>query len=185
MFYREIDNELRLELTMPKHAQALFEIIDRNRDFFAERFPWVEETKEVEDTKAYIKSRLELFAKDKTLHLTIVYKEQVVGVLDFMNLNHSEKRTEIAYWLDKAYNGKGIMTRAVRELANIGFHEYGLERIAICCDVRNPASCSVAERLGFTKEGVLRKYYLVNGVLGDYNLYSVLKDEWSENKCKN
>ena len=182
MFYREIDNELRLELTMPKHAQALFEIIDRNRDFFGERFPWVEETKEVEDTLEYIKSRLELFAKDKTLHLTIVYQEQVVGVLDFMNLNLFNKRTEIAYWLDKAHNGKGIMTRAVRELVNIGFNEYGLERVAICCDVTNPSSCNVAERLGFTKEGVLRKYYLVGGILGDYNLYSVLKDEWMEKR---
>ena len=55
MFYREIDNELRLELTMPKHAQPLFEIIDRNRDFFGERFPWVDETKEVEDTLECIK----------------------------------------------------------------------------------------------------------------------------------
>ncbi len=178
MFYRVIDNELRLELTMPKHAQSLFEIVDRNRDLFGERFPWVEETKEVEDTKAYIKSRLELFAKDKTLHLTIVYKEQVVGVLDFMNLNLFNKRTEIAYWLDEAHNGKGIMTRAVRELVNIGINEYGLEKISISCDVTNPASCNVAKRLGFTKEGVLRSHYLVGDVFGDYNLYSVLKDEW-------
>jgi len=38
MFFVEVDNEIKLALTMPKYAQDIFKLIDSNRDFYLNGF---------------------------------------------------------------------------------------------------------------------------------------------------
>ncbi|XP_073120337.1 uncharacterized protein [Henckelia pumila] len=73
-------------------------------------------------------------------------------------------RAEIGYVVGSAYWGKGIATQAVKMAANSVFVEWGrLERLEAVVDVENPASQRVLEKAGFTREGVLRKYYTLKG----------------------
>ena len=90
---------------------------------------------------------------------------------------------EIGYWLSKDYNGRGIMTRAVKALESFGFETFNLNRIGITADSENLKSCAVAERAGYVKEGVLRQANILRGLPRDIAVYSKLKSEWEkENK---
>jgi len=58
------------------------------------------------------------------------------------------------------------------------YEELNLNRIQIVSDVKNMPSCRVPEKLGFTKEGIIRAYYRSSDGFHDCAMYSLLKDEW-------
>jgi ribosomal-protein-serine acetyltransferase len=65
-------------------------------------------------------------------------------------------------------------------LISYGFTHYALHKIKIRCAAGNTRSRAVAERLGFTQEGVLRQSQLLNGQYIDIVLYGMLKSEWEK-----
>ena len=81
------------------------------------------------------------------------------------------------YWLDRGEVGKGVVTRACRTLIKYAFEELGMNRIEIQCSAENRRSAAVPERLGFTKEGVLRQAELRNGKLHDFSIYGLLAED--------
>ncbi|MDT7547563.1 MAG: hypothetical protein QOE99_3673 [Actinomycetota bacterium] len=62
---------------------------------------------------------------------------------------------EIGYWCARDARGQGLMTEAVTAVSAWGFETLGLERIAWYAGVGNWASRRLAERCGYTIEGVL------------------------------
>lgn len=64
---------------------------------------------------------------------------------------------EIGYWIDDRHQGKGFVTEAAAALAKHALTDLALSRVEIHCDPGNGPSNRIAEKLGFTREGVLRK----------------------------
>ena len=80
--------------------------------------------------------------------------DQVVGGL---NLRMCEFQTaEVSYFLRASARGRGLATRAVRLVTRWAFDELGIERIELRVHPENVASLRVAERAGFTREGIER-----------------------------
>ncbi len=62
-------------------------------------------------------------------------------------------------------------------LIDFCFHHLNLNRIEIRCGTENVKSKHVAEKLNFTKEGVIRQGELLYDRYIDLNLYSLLKSD--------
>ena len=62
-------------------------------------------------------------------------------------------------------------------LTRWGFAELGLERIELRIDVENGASERVAERAGYTREGVLRSVAFKEGLRADVAVWSRLRSD--------
>ena len=75
----------------------------------------------------------------------------------FIERDH-DGRGSVGYWLLEEGRGKGRATRAVRLVASWALLEMRLGRLQLHTDPENHASQRVAERAGFTREGVLRAY---------------------------
>ncbi len=84
---------------------------------------------------------------------------------------------EIGYWTAPWARGRGVMTSAVRLLARWAFGEFDLRRIELVIAVENTGSNRVAEKAGFTREGVLRQYRENKGVWRDHYMWSLLRGE--------
>ena len=69
------------------------------------------------------------------------------------------------------------MTKAVRLLSAWIFESLPMDRITITAEPENQASRTVAERAGFTFEGVLRSYFVNKGVRRDAASYSLVRGE--------
>ena len=82
----------------------------------------------------------------------------LLGSISLMALDFSHRRAEVGYWLAREARGHGHATRAVGLICQWGFEALGLERIDLLAASANAASQRVAERAGFTREGVLRSY---------------------------
>jgi ribosomal-protein-alanine N-acetyltransferase len=84
---------------------------------------------------------------------------------------------EIGYWTAPWARGRGVTTNAVRLLARWSLAEFELRRIELVIAVENTASNRVAERAGFTNEGVLRQYRENKGVWRDHVVWSLVRGE--------
>ena len=62
----------------------------------------------------------------------------------------------VGYWLRPEARGRGAATVAVRLVARWAFSELGVQRLELTTAPENIASQRVAERAGFTREGILR-----------------------------
>ena len=178
MFAAEIDEELVLRLLEPRHARALYSLINNNRDHLGYWFPWVEQTKTVEDSKTFIRESLEQFAKENGFQLGIWLGDDLVGVMGLQYIVHQFYVTEVYYWLGAEFEGRGLMTKACRYLCGYLFEELGLNRIEIRYAETNAKSRAIPERLGFIQEGKLRQMGYTQAGLVDYLVYGLLAGEW-------
>jgi ribosomal-protein-serine acetyltransferase len=74
--------------------------------------------------------------------------------------------------------GKGIVTNCVKAICSYGFCTLNLNRIWLKCANLNHKSQAIPERIGFTKEGVLRDNEYLNGKYYDSFMYGILKRDW-------
>jgi ribosomal-protein-alanine N-acetyltransferase len=70
-----------------------------------------------------------------------------------------EQVGEVGYWLRSDARGRGLTSRAVKLLSDWAFRELGCQRLQLRADANNVASQRVAEKAGFTREGVLRSVH--------------------------
>ncbi len=180
MFAAEIDKGLVLRLLEPRHAQTLFELVGQNRKHLGYWFPWVEETKTVADSEAFIRLQLEKFIKDNGFQLGIWLDGELAGVTGLNYILQEFRCTEIGYWLGAEFEGRGVMTKACRYLCGYLFEELNLNRVEIRCAETNVKSRAIPERLGFTQEGKLRQMGYTREGLVDYLVYGLLADEWQK-----
>jgi len=81
MFPHRLDSELTLDLLAPRHAQELYDVVDRNRDHLRPWMPWVGSTKSVDDIEAFISTTLAQIASDNGFHTAIRWSGRVVGIV--------------------------------------------------------------------------------------------------------
>src|ERR671930_475884 len=73
--------------------------------------------------------------------------------------------------------GKGIATRSLELLTRWGFDGLELIRIELIIDVENDGSARVAERAGYSFEGVLRSKHVKDGLRADLGVWSRLRTD--------
>ncbi len=64
---------------------------------------------------------------------------------------------EIGYWVHPEGRGRDLCTRATAAVSRWLLTEAGVRRLELLADVQNLASQRVAEKAGFTREGLLRE----------------------------
>jgi RimJ/RimL family protein N-acetyltransferase len=83
---------------------------------------------------------------------------------------------EVGYWLGRAWWGRGIMTRTLREFVPWAFERFDLIRIEAGVFETNPASTRVLEKAGFALEARLARSVIKDGQVLDRLLYVRFRD---------
>ena len=178
MFRWTLEDEIELRLLQMRNASEVFALVDADRDFLREWLPWVDNHRDVADTKSFIGEALEQFALGEAIHVGIWYEGIFAGVIGFHRINIDNHVGEIGYWLGEVYQGKGIMTRACRAMVAYGFSELKLNRIEICCASENRKSRAIPERLGFKEEGTLRQAERLRDRFVDNVVYGMVASDF-------
>ncbi|HEX6994679.1 MAG TPA: GNAT family protein [Gammaproteobacteria bacterium] len=178
MFPYRLDAEITLDLLAPRHAQELYDVVDRNREQLRPWMPWVDTTRSVDDIKAFIATTLSQVATDNGFHTAIRAHGRIVGIIGVHRIDWANKSTSLGYWLAQDAQGKGIMTRACTAYIDYLFGELQLHRIEIHCATENLRSRAIPERLGFASEGIARDAEWVNDRFVSHVVYSLLSSEW-------
>lgn len=104
----------------------------------------------------------------------------VVGSTSYYEVDPERRSLAIGYtWLGRSWWRSGINTEAKLLLLTRAFEELGAVRVVWHTDIRNERSQRAIERLGATREGVLRKHkQRPDSSWRDTVQYSMTVDEW-------
>lgn len=156
-----------------------FQLVENNRrrleDFFTGT---VSKTKTYEDTRNFVIDMIKR-ANDKVYFPYLVIdnsNQKIVGFLDLKNIDWDIPKSEIGFYIDKDYAGKGIATKALNLLCDFCFSEYKFQKIFLRTHPNNISARTVSEKSGFELEGIIRKdYKTTSGKIVDLIYYGKLK----------
>ena len=178
-----VNASIKLKQLELSDAPDIFRIIGSQREYLRKWLPFVDNTKEVTDTRLFIISTLDTPEKRSELTFVIHLNGKFVGIIGFKDTDKANKKTEIGYWLSEEYQKRGIVTQSVKRLMELAFEELGINRIQIKCATGNIPSKNIPQRLGFSLEGIERDGELLSdGVFTDLEVYSILKNDFRKLK---
>jgi len=125
----------------------------------------------LEDAKNFI-----AFAtKDEPTHIfAIEIDGQAVGGIGIHpQADIMKKNAELGYWLGEKYWGKGIISKAIREIIPWAFNTYDITRIYARPFGSNMASQKVLEKAGFVLEARIKENIFKNGEYLDELIYAI------------
>lgn len=104
--------------------------------------------------------------------------DALAGLAGLQDIDWNRRQASIGYWLGERFEGRGLVSAAVRALLGHGFADLGLERIEIACARENRRSRAVPERLGFRTEGVRPGAERLGDRLVDHVVYALRRKDW-------
>ena len=109
--------------------------------------------------------------------------QKMIGTIEIHTYN--QFKAEIGFVLNPDYWGQGIIVEAAKAVIVYGFEILHLKRLQYGYFLFNIRSKRVCEKLGFTKEGILRnKFQNYNGEIIDEVIASITSEDYQSNKIK-
>lgn len=154
-------------------APCVFEAIDTQRAHLGRWLPFVASTHRVEQTREVVAKMLSDTANPV---FTLRKGDSFAGLIGFKAADTATRTVEIGYWLRSEYQGKGLMTAAVRALCDMAFGQLGMEAVEIKCATGNLRSNAIPQRLCFRLDRVeVRGEQLSDGQYIDLNVYRLAR----------
>ena len=169
---------VRLEPLSQDHAQGLFNRGQNRADWeYMPRACFVD----LADTRQWIDEALTATAQ-QPFALVETGKQKTVGSTRFLNIRPEHKSVEIGWtWIGQDWQRTAINTEAKLLLMTHAFESLGCLRVEFKADGRNLRSQRALERIGATREGVLRNHMVVQQDFSRDSVYfSVIDSEWAD-----
>lgn len=166
---------LRLRAPRPGDGAAINAAVVESFASLQPWIPWARTLPSVTDSELYARESAAKFLRREDLPMVLESLETgaLIGGIGLHRIDWEIPRFEIGYWLRTSCEGRGFMTEAVRTLADFAQLHLGARRLEIRVADANIRSWLVAERLGFTLDGILRHWYRSpTGDLVDLRIYS-------------
>lgn len=104
-----------------------------------------------------------------------------VGTIGLLSIDWKNSKAEYYVAMgETAYKGKGVAKEASRLILQYGFEKLGLNRIYLFTEIDNIAAQKLFEKVGFTREGIIRQDIISHGKYVDRVAYGYLKEEWDK-----
>jgi RimJ/RimL family protein N-acetyltransferase len=130
------------------------------------------------EAHAWIAAATKMWADGSASPFAVLAAGEVVGGCGISWFDREHGVGDIGYWMRADMRGRGFVTRAVKIAARWAF-DCGCERLQLRADTENADSLRVAERAGFTHEGVQRsaRYNPRLGRRMNFAVFSLLPGE--------
>jgi RimJ/RimL family protein N-acetyltransferase len=171
---------VRLEPLVQEHAQGLY-----NRGRTAEDWRYMPRSCFIDmaDVRQWIDEAAE--APNQLPYVIVeTGKDKAVGSTRYMNIRPEHRSLEIGWtWLGQEWQRTGVNTETKLLLLSHAFDRLGCLRVEFKTDARNLRSQRALERIGATREGVMRNHMIVqSNFVRDSVYFSVIDSDWPEVK---
>ena len=154
---------LLLRRPLPGDGAMLNAAVCASLDDLKPWMPWAQAAPTLQDSETQCRRMHAKFATREDLVFSIVERSGdggegiFVGGTGLHRIDWSVPRFQIGYWRRTGFEGRGLIGEAVAALARMAFDALSARRVEIRMDSNNARSVRVAERAGFSFEGVLRQ----------------------------
>lgn len=159
-------------------GKALNEAIRESLNELKPWMPFAQSMPSLEESEQFVREARLDFLKRNVLHMNIFSKADgsFIGCSGLHHIHWESRCFETGYWMRTSCTGKGYITEAVNGITDFAVHVLAANRIEIRCSARNTKSAAVAERAGFTLDGILRSSDLgMDGELHDSKVYAKVR----------
>jgi N-acetyltransferase len=173
---------VRLEPLTQSHANAMREHYDPIVETFMSR--GAPKDTSLAAMEAYI-DMLNNEANRINFAICIQNSSDVAGRISYSEIRAAHKALEIGTMIVPKFQGGFCNPESKFLMLEHAFAVLGAVRVQFKADARNERSLKALEKLGATREGVLRKYQTrPNGFVRDSVVFSILDSEWEEVKIR-
>lgn len=175
-------------------AEPLSRLIATNLLHLQRWLPWaVQEPEPVEKKR----ERLAAFRSKFTQRLDLIFgmfdsaqsdsntQDAILGSIG-LHMRIGFGAAEIGYWVRQDRTRNSFATEAAAALTRFGFEKLNLQRVEVHCDPANIASAGVPQKLGFTKQSVIRNRVLTSdSAQRDTEIWSLTYDRLASSQAVN
>jgi ribosomal-protein-alanine N-acetyltransferase len=174
---------LQLKILDEKDTDAVLDYFQRNKEFLEQWSPTKgDEFFTYKYQAEQLKSEFKSIKKGETIRFWFFDKQdkefkRAIGSIGFTNIVRGPFQScFLGYMTDQDEINKGYASEAIKKGIEIVFKELGLHRVEANIMPDNKRSLRVVEKLGFEKEGVSKRYLLINGKWEDHVHMVLLND---------
>ncbi|UYQ92788.1 GNAT family N-acetyltransferase [Chitinophaga horti] len=178
MLELKVNDHTCLRQLQPEHAPLVFRQINTSRKNLRRFLPWVDYNTNEEHSLRFIQLMQRKADDQEAIAFGIWHNEELCGVIDLHNWDHTLQTAEIGYWIGEAWQGRGLVSSSCRALITFAFKELRLNKIEIRFVLQNERSAYIPIKLGFAREGILRHSAKVHGQYMDTVVMGMLKADW-------
>lgn len=134
------------------HAPQVWQLVQRNRERLAESFQITcREVTDEASARAWIEKHRQSWANDEKFFrgLFLQPANTYIGMITLKRNYAGAPMAELAYYIDAAHEGQGLMSEALQAVTHWGFYGLGIPLLYLRVEVNNAASNRLAEKLGF------------------------------------
>lgn len=131
---------------------------------------------EITQARLYISHLIENYQLSTCYAWAIELRDikKLIGIVRIFDVSFTNKRGELSYILNPAFQGKGFAVEAIRAVIEFCIGQVGLNRIQARCTPANFPSERVIQKLGMRYEGTLRDYWINKGIFTDAKLFALI-----------
>ena len=130
---------------------------------------------DIEGTRKWYKI---IKSNNKRVDFSFIHEDKIIGMGGLSDISNIDEHASLYIYISPEYHGKGLGTQALKLLCSYGFNYLNLRRINLYTFVTNEVANHIYEKVGFVREGVLRKHTKKNGELVDRYFWGLLKENF-------
>jgi RimJ/RimL family protein N-acetyltransferase len=136
---------------------------------------------------AWVQDLLERQARGTDLPFAVIHtgSGKAIGATRYLDIRPADRGIEIGgTWYGADYQRTAVNTECKYLLLTHAFEQLGCLRVQFKTDLRNDRSQQAIERIGATREGVLRAHMITpEGHIRDSVYFSIIAPEWPQVKA--
>ncbi len=170
-----------------RDGDALLEAVLPSLDELNKWLPWAHGRYSRADAAAFIRESMSAWSEGRAFDFAVRSRaepERHLGNVSVWFTSRAALVGEMGYWVRTDETGRGICTEATARALEIAFQELNMHRVTLRIAEGNVSSERVADKLGFTREGMLREEVRVNGVWLDHSVWGLLEHEYRETRTR-
>ncbi len=146
----------------PGDAISFYALVQRNRERLSLYFPIsMNYLTNIYRTRKYVQNKINQARLRNQMAYLLECRDtgRLIGFLIAKNFDWKKLDCELAYWIDRDYQGQGITTMSIQTLVEYALEEWGMERIYLRIDGVNKGSRRVAQKSGFFLDYIAEKEF--------------------------
>lgn len=108
----------------------------------------------------------------------IIDDGELLSVLGVSEVNARMGTAEVGYQVNPKFRRQGIGLKVLQFLVDGVFAKTELRKLIATIAIENIPSCKIVEKVGFIREGLLRKQFVINDIPTDQLFYGLLKEDY-------
>ena len=176
------DGSIQLRPYRPGDAEAVYKAVRESLTELTVWVPWAHPDYSVEESRTWIKSCAEMWAKGTEYNFAIFDAKDgtYLGGCGLNQVDLAEGFANLGYWVRSTRTRQGIALAAARLLVRFAFNELKLKRLEVGAATGNKASQRVAEKLGAKRVGIEKEKLVVRDKVYDRVVFSSTPEDLKE-----